>query len=64
MSTLTRSELLILVAEIDANGDGLTPWEVGFIAGFVDKDPSSFSTKQADIIERIHRERVLGEPSR
>jgi hypothetical protein len=64
MSTLTRHELLVLIEEIDSVGEGLTPWEVNFIAGFVDKQPSSFSSKQADIIQRIHRERVLGEATR
>lgn len=58
MSTRSRFELLALVKEIDEKAEGLTKWEVGFIAGMIDKPPRDFSLRQAEIIERIHEERV------
>lgn len=61
MSLLTRHQLLDLITVIDAEGDGLTPWEITFVAGFIDAPPADITPKQAEVIERIHRQRVLGE---
>lgn len=46
------------VEEIDERGDGLTEWEVGFIGGLVDDPPERYTDRQAEVIDRIWRERV------
>lgn len=61
MTSLTREGLMLLVREIDEMGEGLSPWEVDFIAGIIDKPPASFSTKQIGSIQQIHAQRVCGE---
>lgn len=46
------------VEEIDDKGQGLTKWEIDFIGRLIDEDVHRFSPKQADIINRIYRDRV------
>jgi len=45
---MTPEEML---QEIDEHGEGLTPWEIGFIADMLER--RSFTPKQVDAIERI-----------
>ena len=55
------SRTLAKLNEIDRRGRGLTTWEVDFVADLVDDNVTRFSDRQAETVDRIHRERVLGE---
>lgn len=46
------------VEQIDEEGRGLTKWEIEFIGRMIDEDVRRFSDKQAEVINRIYRDRV------
>lgn len=59
MKRSNRSEdLLDCVTEIDVCGEGLTEWEVEFIASLIDNPPDEVTEKQEQIITRIYSQRV------
>lgn len=43
---------------IDDDGEGLTPWEISFIAGVIDGEAKFISRKMADKIEQIYEDRL------
>jgi len=47
----------VLIEHIDRFGKSLTPWEIKFIADFIDSPPKYYSKKQIEIIERIYKEK-------
>jgi len=51
-------KLLDMIQEIDEEGEDLTEWEIDFIGGFIDDGVTSFTDKQAEIVERIYNERI------
>lgn len=57
-ASIMSDQLRSMVEEIDRLGEDLTPWEIEYIAGIIDKNTQTFSTKQADIIRRIYEERI------
>ena len=46
------------VNAIDSHGEGLTEWEVDFIASLVDDPPGWYSPRQIAQIDRIFDERM------
>lgn len=46
------------IKDVDENGEGLTEWEINFIAEMIDKPPTYFTEKQEDIINRIWEQKV------
>ena len=46
------------IRKIDQDGEGLTSWEIDFIASFIDNPPRSFTQKQIEIVDRIWNQRV------
>lgn len=54
MDTKKNRELTDKVFEIDAWGEGLTPWEINFVAKIIDQGIYEFSPRQAEIIREIH----------
>lgn len=55
---MSDDELVKMVQEIDERGTGLTDWEREFIADQVDEDRKLFTNRQAEVIRRIHEERM------
>jgi hypothetical protein len=53
-----EADLRAMLAEIDESGEGLTEWEVNFIARLIDSRAKRFTPAQAKQIRRIHQERV------
>jgi hypothetical protein len=47
-----------MLLEIDEDGEGLTSWEIDFVADLVDRHAARFTAEQAAKIEEIHRRRV------
>lgn len=47
-----------MLIEIDADGEGLTAWEIGFVSALVTGGAIRFSDDQSRKIEQIHAERV------
>jgi len=58
--TLNDHQCLETIEIIDKEGEDLTEWEIDFIANLIDSRLGWFSQKQANKIEAIHRQRVLG----
>lgn len=54
---MTKAEAYDMIKAIDAHGEGLTEWEVEFIASFIKYPDRFISDKQIDIIKRIYREK-------
>jgi len=55
---ITQEQAHELLMEIGAKGEGLTPWEVGFVADLIDKGWRHLTDKQIETIQRIHDQRV------
>lgn len=47
-----------MLEEIDEDGEGLSEWEVEFVAGLIDGWDGNFTRKQANVIERIYEQKV------
>lgn len=47
-----------MIEQIDEHGEGLTKWEINFIADLVDGYLGKLSSKQISIIQRIYDEKV------
>lgn len=58
MNTQQNKQLRDRVEEIDDSGKGLTDWEIEFIGRMIDEDVRRFTDKQAEVINRIYRDRV------
>lgn len=58
LSQAENAKLRSMVDEIDEDGEDLSEWEVEFIANLIDNDVQSFTDKQAEIIRRIHKDRL------
>ena len=54
---ISNARLREMVEEIDEQAEGLTNWEVEFIAGIIDGDVRGFSDKQVEVIEGIYARR-------
>jgi hypothetical protein len=50
----TKFDPKILVKHIDSFGNGLSEWEVNFIADMLDHPPKTYSPKVVEIINRIY----------
>lgn len=54
------SDLETMIFHIDDNHENLTPWEINFIANFVDRihagEKINVSFKQREIVERLYDE--------
>ena len=48
---------IVLVEHIDSFGEGLSEWEINFIADMMDNPPETYSDKQIAIINRIYDEK-------
>lgn len=46
-----------MLYEIDERGEGLTVWEVRFVADLVDRGETRYTPKQAAQLEQIYAER-------
>jgi len=46
-----------LIEHIDSFGQGLSAWEIKFIADLIDNPPETYSEKQVVIINRIYDEK-------
>lgn len=57
-SKITSAEAMDLVKEIDANGVGLTSWEIEFVASFIDHPPQRITDRQIEIVQHIHSQKV------
>jgi hypothetical protein len=55
---VSLENLMDMVHEIDKNGEGLTKWEIEFIASFIDHPRTEVTQKQYDIVQRIYDEKV------
>jgi hypothetical protein len=58
MTKKTLEDFMELVRDIDANGKGLTQWEIEFIASFIDRPRSTVSEKQWEALEGIKARRL------
>lgn len=47
-----------LLARVDRYAEGLTPWEVDFVAGLIDNPPQTPSPKQIAILKKLDKEKV------
>lgn len=47
-----------MVEQIDQHGEGLSQWEIDFIADMVDYPEENLSDKQIEIITRIYNQKV------
>lgn len=47
-----------MLIRVDKYGNGLSPWEVEFVAGLIDNPPATPSQKQIDVLKRIDNEKV------
>jgi hypothetical protein len=58
MTDTNQIELRKMVEEIDTKGEGLTDWELRFIADLTDNSSGFYSAAQATVIERIWKHRM------
>jgi hypothetical protein len=55
---VTLTEFMALVKEVDEKGRGLNPWEIEFIASFIDNPPKTFTEAQLKKVRQIKGYRV------
>lgn len=58
LKTMTHEDPDYMIQQIDEHGEGLTDWEVNFIAHLVDGYLGRLTDKQIDIIQRIYDQKV------
>lgn len=58
MTEHSNPDIRDMLDEIDEDGEDLTDWEVKFVGDLVDRQMDVFSPSQADVIRKIHSQRV------
>ena len=48
------NKIIDMIGHIDSSGEGLTEWEINFIADLIDNPPKTYTEKQIKVIYKIY----------